>query len=370
MFSETFSKFKWAEVEKIIGTTTLQSVERALMKKENLNMEDFAALISTAAAPYLEAMAKKSRELTLRRFGKIIQLYIPLYLSNECTNSCVYCGFNSKNHIDRKILTASEICAEIAAIKEAGPFEHVLLVTGESPKNAGFEYILEAVKLCREHFSAISIEVQPLGTEEYAELAQNGVTAVYVYQETYKEEAYKQHHPSGKKSVFEERLRCPDRVGMAEVRKIGIGALLGLENWRVDSFFAALHLSYLQNTYWQSKFSVSFPRLRPFEGQTFELCTPTDRELVQLMCAYRICFPDAEISLSTRESANFRDRAMMLGLTTMSAGSRTDPGGYAISKNELPQWEVNDSRSPAEIEQKIRQNGYDPVWKDWDAALE
>jgi len=370
MFSETFSKVTWQEVEKQIATTSLQAVERALMKKDNLNIEDFAALISSAATPYLEAMAKKSRELTLRRFGKIIQLYIPLYLSNDCTNSCVYCGFNQKNHIERKVLTASEICAEIAAIKKAGPFEHILLVTGESPKNAGFEYILNAVKLCHEHFSAISIEVQPLGTEEYAELAQSGVTAVYIYQETYREETYKLHHPNGKKSIFEERLRCPDRVGMAEVRKIGIGALLGLENWRVDSFFAALHLSYLQNTYWQSKFSVSFPRLRPFEGQTFELHAPTDRELVQLMCAYRICFPDVEVSLSTRESADFRNRAMMLGLTTMSAGSRTDPGGYAISQTELPQWEVNDSRSPAEIERKIRQNGYDPVWKDWDASLE
>ena len=370
MFSSIISKFNWDEVEKKIATTTLQSVERALAKRENINIEDFAALISTAAAPYLEAMAKKSREITLRRFGKTMQLYLPLYLSNDCTNSCVYCGFNQKNHIERKILTASEIVEEIAAIKKAGPFEHILLVTGESPKNAGFEYILDAVKLCREYFSSISIEVQPLGTEEYAELAENGVTAVYVYQETYREETYKQHHPKGKKSIFEERLRCPDRVGMAEVRKIGIGALLGLENWRADSFFAALHLNYLQETYWKSKFSISFPRLRPFEGQTFELCTPSDRELVQLMCAYRICFPDAEISLSTRESANFRDRAMMLGLTTMSAGSRTDPGGYAISKSELPQWEVNDSRTPAEIEEKIKQNGYDPVWKDWDASLE
>jgi 2-iminoacetate synthase len=369
MFSSIFSKVSWETVEKKIATASLQSVERALAKKENLNIEDFAALISVAATPYLESMAKKSRELILRRFGKTIQLYLPLYLSNDCTNSCVYCGFNQKNHMERKVLTASEIAEEIAAIKKAGPFEHILLVTGESPKNAGFEYILNAVKLCSEHFSSISIEVQPLGTEEYAELAKNGVSAVYVYQETYREETYQKYHPSGKKRIFEERLRCPDRIGMAEVRKIGIGALLGLENWRVDSFFAALHLGYLQETYWQSKFSVSFPRLRPFEGQTFELCTPSDKELVQLMCAYRICFPDVEISLSTRESANFRDKARMLGLTTMSAGSRTSPGGYSVSQTELPQWEINDSRSPAEVEQKIKQNGYDPVWKDWDATL-
>jgi 2-iminoacetate synthase len=369
MFSSVFSKFNWGIVEKGIATATLQSVERALSKKENLNLDDFISLISPAAAPYLENMAKKSREITLQRFGKAIQLYLPLYLSNDCTNSCVYCGFNQKNHIERKILTESEILAEIMEIKKLGPFEHVLLVTGESPKNAGFEYLLNAVKLCHEHFASVSIEVQPLGMEEYAELAKFGVSAVYVYQETYREETYKQYHPSGKKSIFEYRLHCPDRVGIAGVRKIGIGALLGLENWRVDSFFTALHLSYLQETYWQSKFSISLPRLRPFEGQTFELHAPSDRELVQLICAYRICFPDAEISLSTRESANFRDRAMMLGLTTMSAGSRTDPGGYAVSKNELTQWEINDSRSPAEIEQKIRENGYDPVWKDWDAAL-
>ena len=370
MFDKVFSKFNWNAVEKEIVTSTLQSVERALLKKENLNLSDFAALVSPAAAPYLENMAKKSRELTLRRFGKAIQLYLPLYLSNYCTNSCAYCGFNARNNIERKVLNASEILAEIEAIKKLGPFEHILLVTGENPKNAGFEYLLNAAKLCHEHFSSVSIEVQPLGSEEYAKLAAGGVSAVYIYQETYREETYKRHHPNGKKSIFKYRLHCPDRVGIAGVRKIGIGALLGLENWRIDSFFTALHLSYLQETYWQSKFSIAFPRLRPFEGQIFELSTPSDRELVQLMCAYRICFPDAEISLSTRESASFRDKAMMLGLTTMSAGSRTDPGGYAVSKNELTQWEINDSRSPAEIEQKIRQNGYDPVWKDWDAALE
>jgi 2-iminoacetate synthase len=370
MFSELLSKFEWEMVEKNITTSSMQAVERALYKKENLNLDDFAALISPTAALYLETMAKKSRSITLQRFGKAIQIYLPIYLSNDCTNACVYCGFNNCNDIERKTLTEPEILAEIEAIKKLGPFEHVLLVTGENHKDAGFEYLKNAVKICHEHFSAISIEVQPLNSEEYASLAEEGVTAVYVYQETYREENYKKHHPKGKKSIFEYRLHCPDRVGIAGVRKIGIGALLGLENWRADSFFTALHLSYLQETYWQSKFSVSFPRLRPFKGQNFELCTPSDRELVQLMCAYRICFPDAEISLSTRESAHFRDRAMMLGLTTMSAGSRTNPGGYAVSKTGLEQWELNDSRSPAEIEEKIKQNGYDPVWKDWDAALE
>jgi len=300
MFSSVFSKFSWDMVEKGIATATLQSVERALSKKENLNIDDFVALISPSAAPYLENMAKKSREITLRRFGKAIQLYLPLYLSNDCTNSCVYCGFNHKNNIERKILSDSEIIEEIMEIKKLGSFEHILLVTGESPKNAGFDYLLNAVKICHEYFSAVSIEVQPLGIEEYAELAQCGVSGVFVYQETYRQETYKQHHPHGKKSIFEYRLHCPDRIGIAGVRKIGIGALLGLENWRVDSFFTALHLTYLQETYWQSRFSVSFPRLRPFEGQTIELHTPSDRELVQLMCAYRICFPDVEISLSTR----------------------------------------------------------------------
>jgi 2-iminoacetate synthase len=369
VFYSTFSKLNWKQVEDNILTHTLQSVEVALSKRENLNLDDFAALISPSAAPYLEAMAKKSREITLCKFGKAIQLYLPLYLSNNCENACVYCGFNRNNDIERKVLSESEILAESEEIKKLGPFEHILLVTGESPKIAGFEYLENAVKLCREHFSSISIEVQPMSTEEYSKLAENSVASVYVYQETYNEESYKRHHPKGKKSIFEYRLHCPDRIGIAGIRKIGIGALLGLENWRADCFFAAFHLSYLQETYWQSKFSVSFPRLRPFEGQSFELCTPSDRELVQLMCAFRICFPDVEIALSTRESANFRDKAMMFGLTTMSAGSRTNPGGYSVSKTELEQWETNDNRSPAEIEQKIKENGYDPVWKDWDLAL-
>ncbi|GHV17862.1 thiamine biosynthesis protein ThiH [Fibrobacterales bacterium] len=370
MFAEYFSKFNWQQVEDRITTATLQSVEQALSKKDPLNLDDFVALISPAAAPYLENMAKKSRELTLKRFGKAIQLYIPLYLSNECTNACVYCGFNHNNPLERKTLSETEILNEIKAIKKLGDFEHILLVSGEHPAKTSFEYLRNAVRLCHKQFSSVSVEVQPLDIEEYATLVQDGVTAVYVYQETYREETYKLHHPKGKKSIFEYRLHCPDRIGIAGVRKIGIGALLGLENWRTDSFFTALHLHYLQNTYWKTKFSIAFPRLRPYAGQKQELHTPSNRELVQLMCAYRLFFPDVEISLSTRESAHFRDHAMAFGLTTISAGSRTDPGGYSISQNELPQWEINDSRTPAEVVQALKKNGYDAVWKDWDSALE
>lgn len=360
--------YNWQNVADQIYGATKQQVETALSKNHR-DLNDFIALISPAAVDYLEPMAQLSHKLTQKRFGKTIQLYLPLYLSNECVNSCAYCGFNHKNDIGRKTLSTEEILAEVATIEKMG-YEHLLLVTGEHPKKSGFSYLLEAIETIKDRFSHLSIEVQPMSTNEYKKLAEIGLNSVYIYQETYNEANYKKYHPKGPKSDYQYRLETPDRLGQANVHKIGIGCLLGLEDWRTDSFFTALHLSYLEKQYWQTRYSVAFPRLRPHVGNFNPEHPINDKELAQLIFAYRLFNEEVELSLSTREMPRFRDNMMKLGITTMSAGSKTEPGGYAVENKELEQFEVGDSRSAAEISRVIAQNGYEPVWKDWDAMLQ
>jgi 2-iminoacetate synthase len=326
---------------------------------------DFGALISPAAEPFLEEIAQRNKEATAKRFGKIKQLYVPLYLSNECQNICTYCGFSLDNKIPRRTLTDTEILQEVHVIKEMG-FDHVLLVTGEANQTVGMDYFKHAIELIRPHFSQISLEVQPLAEEEYKELAELGLHTVLVYQETYHKDTYKDHHPKGRKSNFNYRLDTPDRIGRTQMHKIGLGVLLGLEDWRTDSFFCALHLDYMRRQYWRSKYSISFPRLRPAVGYEEPKVIITDKELVQLISAYRLFDENLEISISTRESGSFRDNLLPLGVTTLSAGSRTDPGGYTDDIETLEQFEISDDRSPAEVADVLRQSGYEPVWKDWD----
>ena len=368
MFTELFNTYNWDEVKSSIYAKTKADVEHALNKRDKRDLEDFKALISPTAAPYLEHMAQLSHRLTQKRFGKTIQMYVPLYLSNECNNICTYCGFSFDNKLKRKTLTDSEILKEVEAIKKLG-YEHVLLVTGESNHTVGVPYLKNAIKLIKPHFSLISMEVQPLEQNEYEELMNEGLSTVLVYQETYHKEDYKLHHPKGKKSNFNYRLETPDRLGMANTHKIGLGILIGLEDWRTDSFFTALHLSYLEKKYWRSKYSISFPRLRPAEGIIEPKVVMNDRELVQLICAYRIFNEEIELSISTRESENFRNNIIKLGITSMSAGSKTNPGGYAVEKESLEQFEISDDRSPMEIEKMIRANNYEVVWKDWDEVF-
>jgi 2-iminoacetate synthase len=365
-FKSVFENYDWNTVQTKIYQTTLQEVERALAKDKR-NLDDFLALISPAAQPYLEQMAQMSHTLTKKRFGKTIQMYAPMYLSNECQNICTYCGFSLDNKIKRKTLTDTEIKLEVAELKKAG-FDHVLLVTGEANYTVNINYFLNAVEQIKNDFANISVEVQPLSTEEYQQLHEAGVYSVLVYQETYHREVYKEYHPKGKKSNFDFRLETPDRVGTAGIHKIGLGVLLGLEDWRTDSFFNALHLDYLQKTYWQSKYSVSFPRLRPAEGIIEPNFIMDDKDLLQLICAYRIWNEDIEISISTRENEKFRNNIIPIGVTSMSAGSKTNPGGYAVDLQSLEQFETSDERSAAEIAKIISNAGYEPVWKDWDKS--
>jgi len=383
-FKDTFTQYSWNEIKESICSKTAKQVEYALSNSKR-DIEDFKALISPAAAPYLEQMAALSRQLTQKRFGKTIQMYIPMYLSNECQNICTYCGFSLDNPMKRITLSDEEILKEIKVLKSWG-YDHILLVFGEANKTVGIAYFKNAIKLIRPYFSHISMEVQPFDQQDYEELIPNGLNTVLVYQETYHKENYKKHHPKGKKSNFDYRLETPDRLGKAGVHKIGLGILIGLEDWRADSFFTALHLEYLEKTYWKTKFSISFPRLRPYaglsrtdlsrtasregrEGQKPKVVM-TDKELVQLICAYRIFNEDAELSLSTRESENFRNNVIGLGITSMSAGSKTNPGGYTNGQQSLEQFEISDERAPAKIAEMIKSRGYEVVWKDWDAAYD
>src|SRR5580704_12178292 len=377
MFEEVFDKYEWAAVRQSIYGKTAADVERALAGTHR-DLEDFKALISPAAAPYLEEMAQLSQRLTQKRFGKVIQLYIPLYLSNECQNICTYCGFSHDNKIRRRTLTAGELLTEAGAIRDLG-FGHVLLVSGEANQTVGVDYFVRALDVVQPHFAHLSMEVQPLDREDYSLLMEHGLNTVLVYQETYHRGDYKLHHLKGRKSNFGYRLATPDRLGEAGIHKIGLGVLIGLEDWRTDSWFTALHLQYLERTYWKTKYSLSFPRLRPFSGEEAAGDRPyglqpkvemKDRELIQLICAYRLLDEEVELSLSTRESAVFRDHAVRLGITAMSAGSRTNPGGYVVDPGSLEQFEIDDDRSPAVIAEMIRRQGYEAVWKDWDPVLQ
>ena len=364
---ETLNQYDWKEIQNKIQNCKTSDVEASLIRPKKSIM-DFLNLISPAAELYLEPMAQLSSQLTQQRFGKTIQLYAPLYLSNECQNICTYCGFSMDNKIKRRTLSNAEIILEAMALKEMG-INHVLLVSGEANKTVEIQYFLNAISLLKPFFSNISIEVQPLSQEEYAMLHQAGVHSVLVYQETYHEEVYKIYHPKGKKSNFKFRLETPDCIGSAGIHKIGLGVLLGLEDWRIDSFFNAVHLNYLQQRYWKTKYSVSFPRLRPAEGIIEPNFIMEDRHLLQLICAYRIWNPDLEISISTRESENFRNHIIALGATTMSAASKTNPGGYVVDPQSLEQFEISDERSMEEIKNRIKAKGYDPIMKDWDSCF-
>ena len=369
-YNEYFSSVKWDVISEKISSITRNQVAQAINREGRGGLEDFTALLSPiAASEFLEPMARLSHSLTQKRFGKAIRLFAPLYLSNECNNVCDYCGFSLGNKIVRKTLNQAELLREAGILKKMG-FDHVLLVTGESTRKVGLDYINQSLSTLRPYFSNLSIEVQPLQQEEYAVLKSSGLHAVLVYQETYNQESYAQHHLKGKKSNFEWRLATPDRLGKAGVHKIGLGCLFGLtKDWRADAFFAGHHMDYLQRKYWRTQYSMSFPRLRPCAGEIPPEVSLADRDLVQLICAFRIFNHELEISISTRESSELRDHLLPLGVTTMSAGSKTNPGGYGEDES-LEQFEISDSRSVSEVSLQLQQSGYDVVWKDWDQSYD
>ena len=370
MFSEEIEKLSWNEITEKIHSKTATDVRRAL-RKEHCSVEDFMALISPAAAPFLEEMAVLSQKYTQERFGRTMSLFIPLYLTNSCANSCVYCGFHISNPMPRTILTFEEMENEYKAIKQLGPFENILLVTGENPAKAGVPYLAKALDIAKKYFSNLKIEVMPLKSEEYRELTNHGLNGVICFQETYNKERYNIYHPRGMKANFEWRVNAPDRMGEAGVHSIGMGVLIGLEDWRTDVTFMAHHLRYLQRQYWKTKYSVNFPRMRPAENGGFQPnVIMNDKELAQLTFAMRIFDHDVDISYSTRETPYIRDNMATLGVTTMSAESKTEPGGYYTYPQALEQFEVSDSRTAVEVCRRLKELGLEPVWKDWDSSFD
>ena len=368
-FVSTWQQHDFTAIARTIAAKTPADVRHALARAgRGLTLDDLAALLSPAAAPYLEEMAQLSHRLTVERFGRTMQLYAPMYLTNVCANICTYCGFSAQNKIPRKALDDAEILAESAVLKRHG-FGHVLLVTGESSRY-GAAYLANALRRLRPHFASLSIEVQPLDEADYAALVADGLSTVLVYQETYDAAIYPRHHLKGPKADVRYRLETPDRLGRAGVKKIGLGALYGLSDWRAESWFVGLHLRHLEKEFWRTRYSISFPRLRPHEGTDIAVTPFGERDLVQAACAFRLFSQEVELSLSTRESTAFRNRAFRLGFTSMSAGSKTNPGGYASAPDSLEQFAIDDERSPADVAEFLRTQGYEPVWKDWDATYD
>ncbi len=363
-FYDVLSKVDVDKFKSLVDSRTDKDVERALTKDHNLDINDFAALISeNARKHYLKHMAKQSMQITRRRFGRTINMYLPLYLTNLCSNKCAYCGFSSDNKFKRTVLTVDEIRQECEAINNLG-YKNILVVTGENDRRGGMAYFRETIPVIREYAAYLQMEVQPLNTEDYAELKELGLDSVSVYQETYHAETYKENHLAGKKADMRYRLETPDRLGQANIDKIGIGALLGLYDYRVDACALAMHLLYLREHYWKTRLSVSFPRLRPAEGG-FNVKYPVDdAHLIQLILAFRIFDNEIDLNLSTRESANFRDMIAPLAITAMSAGSSTEPGGYANKGKNLEQWEINDNRSVDEVVKALKINNLEAVFHD------
>jgi len=376
------------------GTSDVASILRTGPR----SLADFAALLSPAAADQLETLCRQSQALTRQRFGRVIRLFAPLYLSNECINNCSYCGFSRDNPILRVTLSESDTVREATALAAQG-FRNILLVAGEHPRFVSNGYLAESTRAVAAVVPSVSLEVGPMETDEYRPIVAAGAEGLVVYQETYDRDVYGRMHTAGPKRNFDWRLECPERAYAAGFRRLGIGALYGLSDWRLEALALAAHAAHLLRHCWKATLTLSFPRLRPCAGEFQPLTHLGDRDLAQLIAAFRLFLPDAGLVLSTREPAALRDGLFPLGITHASAGSHTEPGGYTGAGDDklhqtvrgrivaldpdvpLPastpgrttratgQFEIADNRSPAEIAQQLQRLGYEPVWKDWDTAL-
>lgn len=372
-FYQELSRWPLDALEARIVAASADDVRRAL-EAARPGPADLMAMLSPAAAPFLEQMARKAHDLTLRHFGRTIQLFTPLYLANHCTNQCRYCGFNARNKIVRNQLSPEQIEAEGKAIAATG-LRQLLLLTGDAPTISTVAYIADAARRLRRYFPSIGIEVYAMQTEEYAEVVNAGVESLTMFQETYNEELYAYLHPAGPKRDFRFRLDAPERGCLGGMRSVGLGALLGLDQWRRDAFLTVMHGEWLQKHYPATDVSFSVPRMRPHTGAFQPTSTVSDRELVQIMAAYRIYMPMAGITVSSREGELFRDNLVPLGVTRMSAGVSTAVGGHASEGNggdeaSPNQFEISDDRSVDEMVGAISERGYQPVFKDWEPPLD
>ncbi len=364
-FYDEFLQYSDADMEAVFQHTTSADIER-IIGKDRLTPKDFLALLSHKAEEHLEWMAQKANQLTVQNFGRVILLYTPMYLSDYCTNKCTYCGFNVTNVFTRKQLTMEEVEKEAQTVAASG-IQHILILTGEAPAIAGVPYMKECVAILKRYFSSIAIEVYAMEEEEYAELMEAGVESMTMYQETYNPLLYDRLHLKGPKKDYRYRLDAPERACRAGMRGVNIGALLGLDDWRRDGFFTGLHANYLQNKYPGVEVSISLPRIRPTMGNCETGNSVNDKSIVQFMTAFRLFMPRAGMPLSTRENAEFRNHAIKLGITKMSAGVQTAVGGHIDSQENSGQFAVSDTRNVKEMSDAILQLGYQPVFKDWQA---
>jgi len=365
-FYPLLKEYETLDLDDRLAAATADDVRRAL-DRTTPAFDDFLTLMSPAASSLLEEMARKASRLTAQHFGRTISLFTPLYLSSFCTNHCVYCGFNSTNRIHRSMLTLDEVDAEGAAIAATG-LKNLLILTGDAPAKAGVDYLEACTKVLRKHFPSVSIEVYAMTEAEYARLVKAGVDGMTMFQETYDEELYPTLHPKGPKSDFRFRLDAPERCCRAGMRVVNIGALLGLGDWHRDALMTGLHARYLMDRYPGTDIAVSLPRMRPHAGSWQPASIVGDRDMVQFLMALRLFLPRLGVTISTRESAEFRENILPLGVTKMSAGVSTAVGGHTggtTDEEDVGQFEISDGRSVDEMCAMLRAHGFQPVFKDW-----
>lgn len=345
---------------------TAADVKRALMK-DSLDIEDFAALLSPAAEPFIEEMAQKAKKETAKHFGNSVYMFTPIYISNYCENYCVYCGFNCHNKIHRMKLNTEEIEKEMAAIAKSG-LEEILILTGESRAQSDVSYIGEACKIARKYFKMVGIEVYPMNSDEYAYLQECGADYVTVFQETYDSDKYETLHLAGHKRIFPYRFNAQERALKGGMRGVAFAALLGLADFRKDAFATGLHAYYIQRKYPYAEISFSCPRLRPIVNDaTINPKDVHEKQLLQIMCAYRLFMPFAGMTISTRERAEFRNHVIGMTATKISAGVSTGIGSHSDEVEEQgdDQFEIADNRNVDEVFAAIKEQGLQPVMNDY-----
>ncbi|MEM9446278.1 MAG: 2-iminoacetate synthase ThiH [Verrucomicrobiota bacterium] len=366
--------------------STFDKLNKGTLNKSHI-LRRFESLLKRDS--HIESMATEAYQLTRQYFGRTMRLFAPLYLSNECVNICKYCGFSRNNPILRSTLSLDQVEAETRYLYDQG-FRSILLVAGEHPKFISESYLGDCIERIHPFVPSVNLEVGPLEQENYEPLVKAGADGLIVYQETYHRDTYRDMHVSGPKRNFDWRLECPERAARAGFKRVGVGALLGLHDWRYEALMLAAHVEYLLKHCWKTFITISLPRMRPAAGEFEPLVHVNDREYTQILLAFRLCFPQIGIVLSTREPAALRDGLMPLGITMMSAGSHTEPGGYTGQGKEslhrtekgkhvpfmgsdsefaTEQFAISDERSPLEIKEKLVALGLDPVWKDWDRGL-
>ncbi len=365
-FYDIYFQNKDLNLKKAFSFISSASIQESL-EENNLDTKQFLGLLSPQAENNLESIAQRAQAITRNYFGKAIQLYTPMYLSNYCDNSCLYCGFNLNNDIKRRKLSLKEVEREARFISSSG-LRHILILTGESRSESPLSYIKNCVAVLRKYFSSISVEVYPLTEDEYAQLAAQGVDGLTIYQEVYDEQLYAKMHICGPKKDYKFRLDAPERSAKARMRSVSIGALLGLGDWRKEAFFLGLHAKYLQDNFPDVEIGISVPRIQPQVSGFKPICQVSDRNIVQIILALRIFLPRLGITISTRENPEFRENLLSLGITRMSAGSATNVGGHALyrgEKKQSSQFEIQDQRTVGQIKAVLEGKGYQPVFKDW-----